>query len=138
MKVTSFFSHWTWWKTNESNFWHKTVVIAQNMKGIRHQNELWAGPPCKNVRCLTSRIKWSSFSKLRRVCEEDTQKELCCAVSTSPTTFYPCESREVNDRPAAHVSSGMRVTGIIRELGMGCLHKKDILSWRLPHDPHDQ
>ena len=82
----------------------------------------------------TSRIKWSSSLKLRRICEEDFWKDLHCAVGTIPTTLYLCESREVSDGSAAHLSSGTRVPGTIKELGMCSLHKRDILGWCLPPD----
>ena len=41
----------------------------------------------------TSQIKWSKFLEIRRICEEDFWRELGCAVSMIPTTFYPEESR---------------------------------------------
>ena len=41
----------------------------------------------------TTKIKWSSFQKLRRICEEDFCRNSCCTVSVAPATFCLQESR---------------------------------------------
>lgn len=79
----------------------------------------------------TPQDKMIKFLKIK---EEDIYKELCCAVSTISSAFYLCESREVNDCPAAHLSSGMSITGTITELGVGSATQRDILSWCPPFD----